>query len=216
MSSPPIAGRILSWASRAMPSCSAKPLPLSSRHGVSITNGAPGRRPRARGRLYDELVSAAGAWAQPWRGGLKAAVMPAGDPPRVVGTSREAPPPQRLYEALYGARSHGDNDLKAGQHALHRDRPSATSCLANAMRLLLAGAAYGLPQALRPHTRQHPALAQAQPSTVILTLCKMATQRPPYQDRMLLHLPSSCPGQALVHRVTTLLCAVPEPVCNTS
>jgi hypothetical protein len=61
-----------------------------------------------------------------------------------------------------------------------------------------------------------PALAQAQPSTVILTLFQIATQIKQYKDRILLHLPSSCPVKALLQRVTTLLCAVPEPVCNTS
>ena len=65
-------------------------------------------------------------------------------------------------------------------------------------------------------TLHHTALAQAQPSTVILTLFKIATQIKQYKDRMLLHLPSSCPVKALLQRVTTLLCAVSEPLCNTS
>jgi Transposase DDE domain group 1 len=99
---------------------------------------------------------------------------------------------------------------------LHSDRTSATSFLANAMRLLLACAAYVLHHALRTHTLQHTALAQAQPSTVILTLFKVATQIKQYKDSILLHLPTSCPVKALLHRVTTLLCAVPEPVWNTS
>jgi len=99
---------------------------------------------------------------------------------------------------------------------LHSDRTSATTFLANAMRLVLTCAAYALHHALRTHTLQHTALAQAQPSTIILTLCKIATQIKQYKDRILLHLPSSCPVKALLHRVTTLLCAVPEPVCNTS
>jgi hypothetical protein len=59
-------------------------------------------------------------------------------------------------------------------------------------------------------------LAQAQPSTVILTLFKIATQVKQYKDRILLHLPSSCPVKALLQRVTTLMWAVPLPVGNTS
>jgi len=69
---------------------------------------------------------------------------------------------------------------------------------------------------LRTHTLQHTALAQAQPSTVILTLFTIATQVKQYKDRLLLHLPSSCPVKALLQRVTTLLCAVPELAYNTS
>jgi Transposase DDE domain group 1 len=177
---------------------------------------AHGQAPPTSSRLYDEFVYAAQSWAQPWRVVLKAEVMSADDNPRFVVTSLEAPTPQMLYEDLYCARGNCENDIKAVKNDLHSDRTSATSFLANAMRLLLACAAYVLHQALRTHTLQHTALAQAQPSTVILTLFKIATQIKQYKDRILLHLPSSCPVKALLHRVTTLLCAIPEPVCNTS
>ena len=102
------------------------------------------------------------------------------------------------------------------QCALQSDRTSATTFLANAMRLLLACAASVLHHALRTHTLQHTALANAQPSTVILTLFKVATQIKQSKDRILLHLPSSCPVKALLHRVTALLSAVPLPLVNTS
>ena len=102
------------------------------------------------------------------------------------------------------------------KHDLRSDRTSATTFLANAMRLILACAAYALHHALRTHTLHPTALAQAQPSTVILTLFKIATQVKQYKDRILLHLPSSCPVKALLQRVTTLLCAVPELAYNTS
>ena len=77
-------------------------------------------------------------------------------------------------------------------------------------------AAYVLHHALRTHTLAHTALATAQPSTVILTLFKVATQIKQYKDRILLHLPTSCPVKALLHRVTTLLTAIPVPALNTS
>ena len=173
-------------------------------------------RPPASSRLYAEFPSAAASWAQPWRVILKAEVLAAGDNPRFVVTSLEAPTPQIVYEDLYGARGNGANDSKALKGALHSDRTSATTFLANAMRLLLSCAASVLHHALRTHTLQHTALAQAQPSTVILTLCTIATQIKQYKDRILLHLPSACPVKALLHRVTTLLCAIPVPVCNTS
>src|SRR5256886_16034572 len=65
------------------------------------------------------------------------------------------------------------------------------------MRLLLACAAYVLHHALRTQTLQQTALAHAQPSTLILTLFKAATQVKQYKDRILLHLPTSCPVKAL-------------------
>lgn len=175
-----------------------------------------GASPPARSRLYEEFAYAATSWAQPWRVIVKAEVMAAGDNPRFVVTSLEAPTPQQVYEDLYCARGNCENDIKAVKCALHSDRTSATTFLANAMRLLLSCAAYVLHHALRTHTLSHTALATAQPSTLILTLFKVATQVKQYKDRILLHLPTSYPVKALLHHVTTLLSAIPVPVLNTS
>src|SRR5438105_9066939 len=142
--------------------------------------------------------------------------MAAGDNPRFVVTSLEAPTPQRVYEELYCARGNCENNIKAVKCDLHSDRTSATTFLANALRFLLSCAAYVLHHALRTQTLHQTALAQAQPSTVILTRFKVAPQVKQYKDRILLHLPSSCPVKALLQRVTTLLCAVPELAYNTS
>ena len=177
---------------------------------------ASGQAPPASSRLYDEFAYAATSWSQPWRVVLKAEVMSAGDTPRFVVTSLDAPTPQMLYEDLYCARGNCENDIKAVQCDLPSDRTSAPTFLANARRLLLACAAYALHHALRTHTLQHTGLANAQPATVILTLLKVATQIKQYKDRILLHLPSSCPVKALLHRVTALLSAVPVPALNTS
>jgi hypothetical protein len=177
---------------------------------------AYGERPPTSSRVYEACSYAAGSWSQPWRVMIKAEVLAAGDHPRFVVTSLEAPTPQQVYEELYCARGNCENAIKAVKCDLHSDRTSATTFLANAMRLLLACAAYALHHALRTSTLQHTALAQAQPSTVILTLCKIATQIKQYKDRILLHLPSSCPVKALLQRVTTLLYIVPALTGNTS
>jgi hypothetical protein len=173
-------------------------------------------RPPARTRLYEEFASAAASWAQPWRVILKAEVMAAGDNPRVVVTSLVAPTPQRVYEAISCARGNCANDIKAVTCDLHSDRTSATTFLANAMRLLLSCAASVLHHALRTQTLHQTALAQAQPATVILTLFTVATPVKQYKDRILLHLPSACPVKALLHRVTALLSLVPFPGLHTS
>jgi Transposase DDE domain group 1 len=177
---------------------------------------AHGERPPASSRLYEAFSYAAASWSQPWRVIVKAEVMAAGDNPRFVVTSLESPTPQQVYEDLYCVRGTCENDIKAVKGDLHSDRTSATTFLANALRLLLACAAYVLHHALRTHTLSHTALATAQPSTLILTLFKVATQVKQYKDRILLHLPTSCPGKALLHRVTTLLFAIPVPALNTS
>ena len=179
---------------------------------------APAHRvcPPASSRLYDEFPYAAASWAEPWRVMLKAEGMVAGDNPRFVVTSLGAPTPQWVYEEIYCARGNCENDIKAVKCDRHSDRTSATTFLANAMRLLLACAASVLHHARRTQTLQQTALAHAQPSTVILPLFKVATQVKPYKDRILLHLPSSCPVKALLPRVTALLALVPLPGLNTS
>ena len=177
---------------------------------------AYGEQPPPSSRLYKDCVYAAASWAQPWRVIVKAEVMAAGDNPRFVVTSLAAPTPQHVYEDLYCARGNCENDIKAVKNDLHSDRTSATTFLANAVRLLLACGAYVLHHALRTHTLAHTGLATAQPGTVILTLFKGATQIKQYKDRILLPLPTSCPVKALLHRVTTLLTAIPVPALNTS
>jgi hypothetical protein len=177
---------------------------------------APGQVPPSSRRLYAACAYAAQSWAQPWRVVLKAEGMSAGDTPRFGVTSLEAPTPQMLYEDLYCARGNCANAIKAVQVARHSARTSAPTCLANARRLGLACAAYALHPALRPQTLQHTALAQAPPSPIILTLFKIATQVKQYKDRLLLHLPTSCPVKALLHRVTAWLSLAPLPGIHTS
>lgn len=84
------------------------------------------------------------------------------------------------------------------------------------MRLLLACGAYVLHYALRMHTLAHTGLATAQPGTVSLTWFKVATPIKQYKDRILLHLPTSGPVKARLHRVAPLLTALPVPALNTS
>jgi Transposase DDE domain group 1 len=173
-------------------------------------------RPPDSSRLYAEFAYAAASWAQPWRVILKAEVMTADDNPRFVVTSLAAPTPQQTYEDIYCARGNCENYTKAVKCDLHSDRTSATTFLANALRLLLSCAAYVLHHALRTSTLHSTPLAQAQPSTVMLTLFKVAVQVKQYRDRILLHFPSSCPVKALLHRVTALLALVPLPGVNSS
>src|SRR5262249_37065769 len=143
---------------------------------------APHARPPDSSRLYAELAYGAASWAQPWRVLLQAEVLASGDHPRFVVTSLVAPPPQCVYEDIYCARGHCENHIKAAKCALHSARPPAPPCLANARRLLLACAASVLHHARRTQTLPQTALAQAQPSTVILTLFKVATQVKQYKD----------------------------------
>lgn len=76
------------------------------------------------------------------------------------------------------------------------------------MRLIEHAAAYILHQQLRTQARRHTGLASAQPSTVIGKLFKIALQVKQFKDRVILHLPSSCPLKHLLRTVTERLFVV--------
>jgi len=156
-------------------------------------------------QLFDEFDYAAGTWSQPQRIIQKAEVMAQGDNPRYVVTSMRAPDPKRVYTEIYCARGQAENFIKHLKNDLESDRTSCTTFLANCMRLQEHAAAYVLHQKLRTEVLQHTPFAQAQPSSVILKLFKIATLVKQYKDRVILHLPSSCTVKHLLWTVTERL-----------
>jgi hypothetical protein len=167
-------------------------------------------------RTYHDLDYRAKTWPKAFRVVLKAEVMALGDNPRFVVTSLDLPSPESLYRDLYCARGQDENWIKMIKNDLASDRTSDHRFLANHLRLFFACAAYVLHQALRTEILVHTELAKAQPSTVILKLFKIAVRVVQYQDRVKLHLPSSCPVKDLLHRVCEILFQVQAPIWNTS
>ncbi len=156
-------------------------------------------------RTYHEVDYAAGSWPHSFRVILKAEVMSLGDNPRFVVTSLDQPTPELLYRDLYCARGQDENFIKMIKNDLASDRTSSHSFLANHMRLFFSCAAYVLHHALRTEVLIHTELAQAQPSTIILKLFKIAVRVLQYKDRIKLQLPTHCPVKPLLHRVTEIL-----------
>jgi hypothetical protein len=167
-------------------------------------------------QTYHELDYAAKTWPQPFRVILKAEVIALGDNPRFVVTSLDRPTPQSLYCDLYCARGQDENWIKMLKNELASDRTSDHRFLANHLRLFFACGAYVLHHALRTEVLVHTELAQAQPTTVILNLFKIAVRVVQSKDRIKLRLPSSCPVKALLHQVTEILFQIHAPVWNTS
>jgi hypothetical protein len=165
-------------------------------------------------RSYHELEYAAGTWPQAFRVILKAEVMDFDDNPRFVVTSLDLPSPECLYRDLYSARGQDENFIKVLKNDLASDRTSDHRFLANHLRLFFACGAYVLHHALRTNVLVHTELAQAQPTTVILKLFKIAVRVLQYKDRVKLQLPSNCPVKALLHRVTEIvfLTRPPDPL----
>ena len=163
-------------------------------------------------QMFGEFEYAAKSWSQAHRVVLKAEVLagtggaPNKDNERFVVTSLCGPTPRALYRQEYCGRGQAENWIKQVKCDLQSDRTSASTFLANFGRLLLTAAAYVLHQQLRQIGLQDTALAAAQPRTVILSLFKIAVRVKQYKDRVLLHLPTSCPVKALLAEVCGRLC----------
>jgi len=175
-----------------------------------------GQTPPNSTRIYQELDYAAGSWPQPFRVVLKAEVMGLGSNPRFVVTSLTETTPEILYEQLYCARGQDENFIKQIKNDLASGRTSDHTFQANQMRLFFACAAYNLHLALRSELLKGTELANAQPSTVILKLFKLAVRVVQYKDRIKLHLPTSCPVKGILVKITEMLNQIPIPQYNSS
>ena len=163
-------------------------------------------------RSYHEVDYRAGSWPKALRTILKAEVMQLGANPRFVVTSLDLPSPECVYRDLYCARGQDENFIKMIKNDLASDRTSDHNFLANQMRLFFSAAAYVLHQTLRSELLADTELANAQPSSVIIKLFKIAVRVVQYKDRVRLHLPSSCPVKALLKQLTEqLLLPPPKP-----
>ena len=81
----------------------------------------------------------------------------------------------------------------------------------------LHAAAYVLHQQLRTQALQHTALSQAQPSTVVSKLFKIAVQVRQCKNKIVLHLPSACPIKHLLQVLTErLYLPMPAKILNSS
>ncbi|MGV8892364.1 MAG: IS1380 family transposase [Burkholderiaceae bacterium] len=166
-------------------------------------------------RLFDEFDYRAGSWPRAWRVLLKAEVMALGENSRFIVTSLPGLDAGMLYEDIYCARGQAENYIKHLKGDLASDRTSCTTFLANCMRLLLHAAAYVLHQQMRTQALQHTALSQAQPSTVIAKLFKIAVQVRQSKQRITLHLPSACPVKQVLHTLAErLFVSTPVNIAN--
>jgi hypothetical protein len=168
-------------------------------------------------RMFGEFEYAAKSWDAPYRVVLKAEVLagsngvPDKDNQRYVVTSLRNPTPQAIYEREYCGRGNAELFIKQIKSDLESDRTSASTFLSNFARLLLTAAAYVLHQQFRQQILQGTELANAQPRTVIQSLFKIAVRVKQYKDRVMLHLPTSCPVRSLLAKISQRLC---QPVKN--
>jgi hypothetical protein len=159
-----------------------------------------GSIPLAPQRMFGSFSYAAGSWDRPRRVIAKAEHTTQGPNPRFVVVNVPGDP-QELYEDVYCQRGEMENRIKEQQLGLFADRTSCHRFLANQFRLLLSSAAYVLVQALRRTALAGTDLARAQVGTIRLKLFKVAARVVVSVRRVVFHLSSSYPYQAVFRGV---------------
>src|SRR3954453_12862196 len=151
-------------------------------------------------RLFGSFAYAAASWDRPRRVIVKAEHGARGANPRFV-VANVPGDPQELYEDVYCQRGEAEDRIKEQQLDLFADRTSCHRFVANQFRLLLSSAAYVLVQALRRTALVGTELAEAQVGTIRLKLFKVAARVVVSARRVVFHLASSYPYQAIFREV---------------
>ena len=159
-------------------------------------------------RLFGETDYAAGTWDRSRRVIMKAERLEAGQNRRFIVTSL-SDAPQELYDAVYVQRGDMENWIKEQQLMLFADRTSCHDFVANQFRLLLSSFAYVLLHELRESHLVNTDLENAQVNTIRLKLLKIAARVTVSVRRVMLHMSSSFPFQALYRQVIATL--IPSP-----
>ena len=155
-------------------------------------------------RSFHEFEYGAKTWDRKRRVILKAEHLPKGANARFVVTNLNHDPSE-IYDGLYTKRGDMENRIKEQQLYLFADRTSCTRFVANQFRLLLASAAYVLIEHLRREGLKGTELARAQVDTIRLKLFKIAARVVMTVRRVVLHLSSGYPYQALLARLVAQL-----------
>ena len=157
--------------------------------------GAPGGE---KLRRYKEFHDGAASWSRVERIIARVEAGPQGTDTRFVVTDLAAGSARTICEDLYCRRGQAENHIKAWKRHLAADRTSCCRGPANQFRLMLHTGAYWLPWSLRSLMPRRSAWRVAQFDTLRLRLVKLATRVVALKTRVMLHLPSACPDQAIL------------------
>ena len=129
---------------------------------------------------------------------------------RFVVTNLAGGTARRIYEDLYCARGQAENHVKAWKLHLAADWTSCSKATANQVRLMPHAAAYWLLCSLCSLMPKRSTCRVAQFDTLRLRLVKFATRVVTLKTRVMLHLPSACPGKTILRlaleRMPRLVC----------
>src|SRR5215468_1747504 len=171
-------------------------------------------------RSYASFEYQARSWSRPRRVVARLEVSMQPDPDakgcmrqemdiRYVVTSL-AGDPQHVYEDVYCKRGQMENLIKLHKAQLASDRTSCHCATANQVRLVLHTAAFWLMHAVRSAVPQSHPLAKAEFVSIRERLLKIGARVIEHAARIRVHLPTSCPEQAVFRVVAlNLMPAVP-------
>lgn len=174
---------------------------LRRAHRTCVATEAPDRE------FVDFTYRTRRGWTRVRRVVAKAEVLPGLESPKenprfvVTSLAPDVLDAQPLYEQLYCARGDMENRLKEQQLMLFADRTSTATLRANQLRLTFSAVAYTLLAALRRLGLAGTALAQAQCTTIRLTLLKIGARLRITVRKVWVALASGCPHADLFARV---------------
>ena len=152
-------------------------------------------------RRFKDFFDGAASWSRVERIIARVEVGPQGADTRFIVTSLAGGRAKTLYEDVYCRRGAAENHIKSWKTHLAADRTSATLATANQFRLFLHAGAYWLMWGLRAAMPKRSSFAVAQFDTLRLRLIKIAARVVELKTQIRVHLPTSCPDQAILRSV---------------
>ena len=184
------------------------------RHVVALERSTAARNAAAADggklRRYKEFHDGAASWSRVERIIARVEAGPEGVDTRFVVTNLPGGSARTLYERGYCRRGQAENHVEAWERHLAADRTSCGRATANQFRLMLHTGAYWLLWSLRSLMPKRSTWRMAQFDTLRLRLVKLAARVVAPKTRVMLHLPSACPDQAIMRlaleRLPRLVC----------
>ena len=162
----------------------------AARHATSLEAG--------KLRRYKEFFDAAASWSRVERIIARVEAGAQGTDPRFVVTNLTGGSARTIYQELYCRRGQAEKHIKSWKTHLAADRTSCCRASANQLRLMLHTGAYWLMWSLRRLMPARSSWRTAQFDTLRLKLLKIAARVVELKTKVMLHLPSACPDQAIL------------------
>ncbi len=161
----------------------------------ALFDAAPGEE---KVRRFKSFYDGAASWSRVERIIARVEVGVEGPDTRFIVTNLTNRNPRALYEDVYCRRGQAENHINSWKTHLAADRTSCTKATANQFRLFLHAGAYWLMWGLRVSMPKRSIWRVAQFDTLRLRLIKIAARVVEMKTMIKIHLPTSCPVQAII------------------